>query len=122
MKNLFLDSLNYDLTLTTDFNLRFTSNLTEFVSQKIENVLSTFQGEWFLDVDLGIPYFDRILIKKADLDDVNNIFLIAITSISEVQEVIEFNTTFDGATRKYTVTFKVRAEDVDAPIEGEVTI
>lgn len=119
MRNLYLDSSTYDIVIGNDYNLRFTSTLTEYISQKIENALSTFLGEWFLDVDLGIPFYERILKKRADIDDVNNIFLVAITDIPEVEEVIEFNTTFDQANRTYTVTFKVRAEEV---VEGTVEV
>ncbi len=125
MKNLYLDASTYDLVVGTDFNLRFTENLTEYVSQKIENVLSTFKNEWFLDRDIGIPYYDRVLIKNADLNDINNIFLIAITGIAEVQEVIEFSTDYDGSERKYTVSFKVLAVDPAAGeeiVEGEVSV
>ena len=38
MKNLYLDSATYDLVVGNDYNLRFTEDLTEYVSQKIENV------------------------------------------------------------------------------------
>ena len=55
MKNLYLDAVEKDLTLTTGKNLRLTVDASEFISQKIENVLLFFQGEWFLDVDQGIP-------------------------------------------------------------------
>lgn len=120
-KNLYLDAVNYDLTLS-NFQLRLTDNLTEYMSQKIENVLSTFAGEWFLDFSIGLPYFDRILIKTADLNDVRNIFLIAITGIPEVEEIISFDTDFIVGTRKYTIDFKVKVKDLDTPVEGSIPI
>jgi hypothetical protein len=123
MKNLYLNTLEYDLTVE-DFNLKLTSTLTEYVGQKIENTLSTFNGEWFLNFELGIPYYSRILIKNADLSDVNNILLTAIAGINEVQEILEFDTTFDGTERKYTVEFKVVASDgiEEETIEGTVPV
>ena len=123
MKNLYLDTLNYDLTVQ-DFNLRFTSDLTEYVSQKIENVLSTFTNEWFLDDTIGIPYYDRILIKQADINDVNNIILTAINGITEIIEVLSFDVSFDSATRTYSMDFKIVASDgTDAvTIEGTLPI
>lgn len=119
MKNLYLDSLNYDLTLK-NFNLRFTEDVTEYVSQKIENELKTFKKEWFLNRDIGIPYFDRVLIKKADLDDVNNIFRTVVSSIPEVKEVLKFDTFYDNNTRTYTINFKVKASEVI--IEGSTEV
>lgn len=120
-KNFYLDTTNHDLTLT-NFQIRFTSDLTEYVAQKIENVLSTFAEEWFLDYTIGIPYYDRILIKTADLNDVRNIFLIAINSIDEVEEVLEFDVDYTSSTRLYTVDFKVKIKDVDIPVVGSVPI
>ncbi|KKL60236.1 hypothetical protein LCGC14_2207360 [marine sediment metagenome] len=120
-KNLYLDEINHDLTLT-DFQLRLTDNLTEYMAQKIENVLSTFAEEWFLDFTIGLPYFDRILIKTADQNDVHNIFLMAITDIPEVEEVIEFETDFISSTRTFTVDFKVKVRDVDAPVVGSIPL
>lgn len=122
MRNLYLDPATYDLVVTDVFNLRFTTNLTEYVSQKIENTLSLFQGEWFLDQEAGIPYYDRILIKGADLNDVNSIFIAAVSSIPEVDEIVEFDTTYDNSLRKYTVTFKVMASETGEEVEGAVTV
>lgn len=120
-KNLYLDTATYDLTLT-NFQLRLTTTLTEYMAQKIENVLSTFAGEWFLDEDIGLPYFDRILVKGPNLGDVRNIFLVAITDIPEVEEVIEFDTTFTASTRSYTVSFKVKVKDLDTPVESTISV
>jgi hypothetical protein len=89
MRNLYLAQDTHDLVVTDAHNLRFTTTLTEYVSQKIENALS---------------------IKNADLDDVNNIFLVVITGIPEVVEVLEFETDYDNSIRKYTVNFKVLAK------------
>jgi hypothetical protein len=60
------------------------------------------------------------LKKQADLDEVSNIFLVAVTGIPEIQQVIEFETDYDNSIRKYTVDFKVRAAEV--VVEGSVTI
>lgn len=109
MVNLFLAPETYDLSLTSAKNLRLTADMGEFLSQKIETVLKTFSGEWFLNPDLGIPYFDKILIKQADLDDINSIFKSAVQNIEEVDEVLSFETDFNAGTRTYEVTFKVRA-------------
>ena len=120
MKNLYLDPATYDL-INDAYNLRLTETYVEYVSQKIENVLKTYKNEWFLDPDLGIPYFDRILIKQADVDDVNGIFLIAITEIDEIVEVISLNTNFDSQLRLYTVAFEAKMAEEEI-IQGEVIV
>jgi hypothetical protein len=92
------------------------------VSQKIENALSLFEGEWFLNQEAGIPYYDRILIKGADINDVNSIFIAAISAISEVEDILEFETEYDSVLRKYNVTFKVTASETGEEVEGTVTV
>lgn len=122
MKNLYLDPATKDLTIGTDGNYRFTENLSEYVSQKIENNLQTYQNEWFLNPTLGLPYFDRILIKNADLDDVNTLLQAEILKIAEVERILEFDVEFDSVNRIYTVTFSVKITGETEPLEGEVTL
>ena len=43
MKNLYIDPDTNDITLS-NYNLRVTTTITEFLSQKIENVLKTISG------------------------------------------------------------------------------
>ena len=121
MRNLSLDTTTYDLAVGLDYNLTFTTTDSEFAAQKIGNKLRTFLGEWFLDRDLGIPFYDRILIKQADLNDVNNLFLMAIKSVEEVEEVISFETDFNGSTREYTINFTVKITTGET-VEGSVEV
>lgn len=116
-----MDPATYDIVKDDNFQLRFTATLTEYVAQKIENLLSTFQNEWFLDRSLGLPYYDRILIKNADLDDVDNLFQSTITGVTEVEELLEYESDFDTSQRKYTVTFKALLTNGETA-EGSVTI
>lgn len=109
--NLYLDPTTHDLVVDETYNLRLTADVSELLVQKLVNVLKTFYGEWFLDYTIGIPYFDRVLIKKADLNDVNSIFLAAITAVPEVKKVIYFTTDFDLTLRTYKISFKVQSQD-----------
>jgi len=120
-KNLYLDETTKDLTLTTDKNLRLTSTLTEFVSQKIENLLSYFYGEWFLNFEGGIPYFEKIFTKNPDLNLINTILLRQIKLIDEIIEIIKFETVYDSALRTFSVEFNVKANDGET-VEGTYSI
>lgn len=117
-KSLYLDPITQDIT-TKNFNLRFTATLTEYVSQKIENKVKTFLNEWFLDRDIGLPYYQRIFKKKADLDDIDSIFRAEINSLDEVVEILEFEATYNNALRKYNITFNAKIEDPDTGETGE---
>lgn len=131
MKNLYLDILNKDLTLTTGKNLRLTVNATEFISQKIENVLLFFKGEWFLNRELGIPYLaqnneDRddptknIFVKNPDISFINTILSAAIEAIEGVEEIISFTTNIDNTTREYSVTYQIKIDE--GIISGEISL
>jgi hypothetical protein len=111
MKNLYLDLTNKDLTLDTNKNLKFTSTLTEFVSQKIENILLFFKGEWFLNYTLGISYFEKIFTKNPDINLINTIFIREVRTITEIIEIIKFETEYDSSLRTFSITFEVKASD-----------
>ena len=70
--------------------------------------LRFFQGEFFLDTRLGVPYFDQILIKNPDLVAIRGILREAILETPGIQALDAFTTDFDAATRKLTVTFTAR--------------
>lgn len=110
-RNLYLDETNKDLTLTANKNLKITDTLTEFVSQKIENVILFFKEEWFLDFEKGIPYFEKIFTKNPDINLINTIFIREINSISEIEKILKFETTFTASTRLFEISFEVKATD-----------
>lgn len=124
MKNWYLNPDTKDVELDLNFNLKFTTSLKEYVAQKIENVLRTFKNEWFLNRDLGLPYYDRILIKNADINDVNNLLRAAVMGIFEIIQILEFDSVYDTETRVYSVSFKAKASDetTTEEVEGVVVI
>ena len=120
MKNLYLSTDTYDLVLS-NYNLRVTRNMTEFLAQKIENVLKTFAGEFFANEFLGIPYFTEVFGKPQDIDIVASLFRNAITDIPEVAELVAFSTDFDLRTREFQIDYTVRAID-DTIVENTVEV
>lgn len=110
-KNLYLDVINKDLTLTEEKNLKLTSTLTEFVSQKIENVLLFFKEEWFLDFEKGIPYFESIYTKNPDINLINTIYIRELRTIPEIEKILKFDVEFDARERQLTIDFEVLATD-----------
>jgi len=91
-----------------DLLLTDSSNNT---AQAIRRRLSTFQGEWFLDESIGLPYFDDILGKGKFLSDIKVIYLREIQSVPEVAEILEFNIEEDPILRKLKINFTVRDDD-----------
>lgn len=117
MKNFYLDPITKDLTLDDKFNIRMTKNYAEWITQKIENKLLTFYGEYFLNEEEGIPYFQKIFKKQSDLNLVYSIFyneLYKFIDREEISEIIKLELNFDNKTRKLNVYFEVKG------INGEI--
>lgn len=120
-RDLYFDALTNDITTGSNYDIRLTVNAGEWLSAKLQHRLQMFRGEWYLDQTIGVPYFQDILKKQTDLNQINAIFLSAISETEGVEEILEFTTELDSATRVYSVSFTVRAESGEI-VTGEASI
>ena len=79
----------------------------EGIQQRISQVLKTIAGEWFLDLDYGLPYFEQVLVKNPNLPSVQDIFRRAILSVKGVSSVERLNLSLDTTSRTLTVSWVV---------------
>lgn len=77
------------------------------VAQRLTISLRTFLSEWFLDVNYGVPYWERILGKKTTKNTVDRILQTEILKVQGVLEITEFNSTLSRS-REYSMSFRVR--------------
>lgn len=77
------------------------------VAQRLRIKLQTYLGEWFLNVETGVPYYERILRKGVRKQDIDVIFQTLIREEPDVLEITEFSSTLSGA-REYELSFRVR--------------
>ena len=84
----------------------FTSDAADVVAQRLRVRLSTYRGEWFLNTEYGVSYYQRILAKKTTKVAVDRIFQQQILSERGVRELVSFSSTFEN--RQYNMSFKVR--------------
>lgn len=119
MKDYYYDPITKDFTLTSLKDLRYTEDIVEYTTQKIEKKLSLFLGEWYLNTTLGIPYIaqknnDRddntknFLVKNPNIPFINNTFILNINEISTVEEVVSLTSILDTDLRAFTVTFEAK--------------
>lgn len=76
-----------------------------------------FEGEWFLDLRQGVPYFRLIFVKSPSLTVVRDVFrriLLSSAMVSSV-EALEFD--YDPAARTLAFRFTITAVD-GRTIEG----
>lgn len=104
-RDLLLDEDN-DIVVTTD--LALSTGLTG-VAQACRVAVQMFQEEWFLDLDVGIPYLQRILGRRASVAVVaaRSAYQRELASISGVLSIPVLDVSFDGTSRTISATFQV---------------
>lgn len=111
-----------DLKLTTDHDLEITNldlvlnSGIEATRQRIMIALLTFKGEWLLDTDKGVPYFQTIFRKGVTKDIVDSTIRREVRKVQGVKSVQSLTSTLDNRTREYTCNF-VAIDDGGTPIE-----
>lgn len=78
------------------------------VAQRLYIMLRTFAGEWYLNTEHGIPYFQSILGQKTTAQAIDLIFQQKILAEAGVQEILEFSSSL-STSRIYSMSFKVKA-------------
>lgn len=72
--------------------------------------LRSWQGEWFLDEDLGLPLLQKILVKPAreavTVSEIKRVIL----ATDGVDSIVSFNHQFDRTTRKFTYSFILKTD------------
>lgn len=96
---------NGDLVLSTG---------QEAIKQNILQRLRAYKGEWFLNIEDGVPYFQDILKKNPNPRAVDGAFKVAILGTPGVTELTSFDLKYDTVTRGLKLSFSVNT------IEGSV--
>lgn len=111
----------FDLKLGTDNDLiiadgdlTLTTTKTEIAAQTLGITLKTYQGEWFLNSNFGVPYLQEIIGVVRKKDVVDRIFLAQISNNIYVDNINSYTSSFDRDERYYSmnVTVTVGADTV----------
>lgn len=105
-----LDS-NWDMTFGR--GLSNYAQGAEAVAQNVRSRLLLLQEEWFLDLDAGVPYFQKIAVRPADLAYTSATLKQTILETDGVADVTSFDMTLDDITRKLTITATVTTDTGD---------
>ena len=109
MLDLYLDPKTHDLVLE-NFTFSQTQDKSDLIIQKLKIKLLLFKGEWFLDENYGIPYFEQIFIKGVDLNEIDDTFRDAIANEDGVIDLLSYSSEFNYSTRQLTVDAKIRVD------------
>ena len=77
----------------------------EQVLQHVRTRLLTYQEEWFLDTRAGVPYFQEVLIKPANLSGTEALIKTEVLQTPGVASLSSFGLEFDPNTRTLTINF-----------------
>lgn len=116
--DLLLDRTKHDLVFVNG-GCPTTGDMVDVVIQRLYILLRTFQGEWFLNVEHGIPWLENILGQKINKSTADMILQEKISQEMGVQQVIEFKSTLT-TTREYSCSFRVKV--VTGETSGVITI
>jgi hypothetical protein len=103
----YLDPITHDFDVS-GFDLRTTSDDEEALIQRLKIKLLFFKGEWFLNTNFGVPYFQEIFVSMNAKDDADTVFKLAITEMQGVDALLKYASTFDPYTREFAIDFSVR--------------
>lgn len=86
--------------------IQFTTGLAA-VAQKIELAITMYQGEWFMDLEAGVPYYQDVLGKKYNQATVVAAFRDVIAAVEDVTDIKTITAEYVGTTRQANVTWEV---------------
>jgi hypothetical protein len=112
----FLVGPDGDIVVTTDFVF---SRGVPAVVQSCRIKLMMFAGEWFLNLDAGIPYWQEILAKKpaVAIAAAKVAFREALESVDGVDKVLQLSVTF-AAVRTLNISWQVRTAFGDSTVQS----
>jgi len=110
-----LDPKTGDLVFE-DFNFALVGGVDQ-IAQNLAIRLRFIQGEWFLNVLAGIPYYQYFFIKNPNQIQVETFLKDEISNTDGIIDINSFSSDFDGINRKFTVNFGCRSVDGNLEME-----
>lgn len=116
-RDLLLSTVTGDIVITGGA-LQWTSGQAA-IGQSCRIAMQLFQGEWFLNLSLGIPYWQSILGQKpaVAIAAARIAFNAALLGVDGVVKVTKLNVTFDSTTRAMSVDWQVTTIFGDTPAD-----
>lgn len=115
MSDILLDRVTYDLP-DPIYDLPLVRGV-DLIRQRLKQRLLTLLGEWFLDGEIGLPWFDELAQKGIEDARVSALVLRVIAETEGVQEVVSFDLDLNRRTRQLVINFRVISPEGEIPVE-----
>lgn len=109
MSTFFSDVTN-DFQLDSDKRLVFETDPVVSAAISLKNKFQLFLGEWFINTEIGIPYFQQVLVKDPDVGIVRRLFDRVLRSEPLVSST-EISLSYDPSERTLQFAFVARMQD-----------
>lgn len=104
-----LNELTWDLAMgDTDLQL---ADGAEAVRQHLSQRLKTFLAEWFLDMRVGLPWRQQIMVKNPDPVVLDSVFKAEIVNTPRISELLSFDLAIDAGSRTLQLSFAAVGDD-----------
>ncbi len=115
MSDILLDRSTHDI-IVGDYDLPVVRGV-DLIRQRLKQRLLTILGEWFLNADIGLPWFQEFSQKGVDDDRVRALILRCIAETEGVSEIVEFDMRLSRRSRRLIVNFRVTSPAGEIPLE-----
>jgi len=105
MSDIAINKATHDLVFV-DNQIQFVTG-AEYVVQRLRIRLDIQVGEWFLDLDEGLPYKDSIFVRNPNLIVIGAFLRTRISSMPEVESIDSFSLVFTRTTGYLKLDFQV---------------
>ena len=92
------------------------------IRQHLQVRFGLFLGEWFLDEELGVPWFRDVLVKNPSFVVVQEVLKGVILDTPGVVELERFSFDYDPLTRVATLAFRCLSTDGFIDFSQEVEV
>jgi hypothetical protein len=115
MVDIYIDSTTHDIDLTNQ-TMRLTSTSLELIRQRIDITLSMFRGEWFANIDVGVPYIKNDnnniqILGASDTDVIDYYIRDAVLGVDGVTSIISYTSVTDKQLRTMSINFTVLTDE-----------
>ena len=110
---------DHDLVLAASGDARLVDG-AERIAQQIKVTLLTFLGEWFLDIDFGVPYIEKVLIKSPQRAQLEAVFRARIADVPGVLAVRRLDLQIERTLRRLRVNVDIETNEGVIPLQYEL--
>lgn len=93
---------------------------TDQIAQNLAIRLRFIQGEWYLNILAGIPYYQYFFVKEPNQIQVESFLKDEIANTRGVEEITSFSSDYNSQNRTFAVKFSAKTVSDEIEIEQEL--